>query len=280
MTYKTIVVHLDSSERCGARVDLAARLALDFEAHLAGLYVTELPMPPGSLLAGAAHELMERIHAVRHSRDQAVAELFRTRTSRAGLNGAEMRYAEGDVVAALGLHARYADLLVIGQTDPDDSAEFDSARPNLPDETVLASVRPVLVVPYAGTFTHLTRHILIAWDASPQAARSVHAALPLLARAARVTVFVVNAEKASGHGAVPGADISLYLARHAVRVDLREEDVTTVDIADWMMSRAFDLQADMIVMGAYGHSLMRERVLGGVTRSILGQMTVPVLLEH
>jgi nucleotide-binding universal stress UspA family protein len=102
----------------------------------------------------------------------------------------------------------------------------------------------------------------------------------MLKRAKRVTVLVVNPGASSRHGEVPGADISLYLARHGVKVEAREDHVSEIDVANWLVSRSFDLRADLIVMGGYGHSLTRERLFGGVTRSLLGQMTVPVLMQH
>ena len=280
MAYKTIVVHLDSGNRCAERLDVASRLALDFGAHLVGLYVTESPFPPGPLITRPGAEFIECLQARQRRQAQQVSDLFSERTMRAGLHGTEIRRADGDVVAALALHARYADLLVIGQTDPDAAGEAPFTPPDLPDETVLATPRPVLVVPYAGTFPRLGEHVLVAWDASRQAARSLSAALPLLEKARRVTVLVVNPDQSGNHGAAPGADVSVYLARHGVRVTARADEIVGIDVGNWLLSRSFDLQADLIVMGAYGHSLARERLFGGVTRSLLGQMTVPVLMEH
>lgn len=280
MGYKTMVVYLDNSRRCGERVDIASRLALDFGAHLVGLYVSEpreLPVTLGSM-AGA--ELIAQRHALQREREQEVSDMFRDRTARAGLNGAEMRTAHGNAPSVLALHARYADLLILGQTDPDATDNFAFVRPDLPDETVLSAGRPVLIIPCTGTYPRLGEHILVAWDASRQAARSVTAALPFLTKAKRVTVLVVNPGEADGHGEIPGADISLYLARHGVNVEAAQDTVKNIGVATWLIMRALNLGADMIVMGGYGHSLVRERLFGGVTESILGQMTVPVLMEH
>jgi len=280
MSYKSMVVHIDNSRSCVERVNVAARLAIDFGAHLVGLYVTDPGEVPPSLALQAGGDFVERWHAVRDELAREAAQVFRERTERTGLNGAEIRTARGDTVSALALHGRYADLLVIGQTDPGAEDDMAFARPDLPDETVLAAGRPVLIVPYAGAFARVGEHILVAWDASRQAARSVTAALPFLRKAGRVTVLVVNPAEAGGHGEIPGADIALYLARHGVKVEATQHRVKEIDVASWLLSRAFDLGVDMLVMGGYGHSATRERLFGGVTRSLLGQMTMPVLMEH
>jgi nucleotide-binding universal stress UspA family protein len=279
MDYKTILVHVDGSAQCRSRVDIGARLAHDFGAHLVGVHVTEprgLPIVPPYAASGA--ELVEQWHAGQRRQAQQAAELFRERASRSELKGTEMRLAHGDPVDVLALHALYADLVVMGQVDPDEAG--GTARRDLPDRTVLAIARPVLFLPYAATDERLGEHVLVAWDASRQAARSVGAALPLLRKARRVTVLVVNPGDPDGHGEVPGADVALFLARHGVEVEARCDRVSKLDVANWLLSQAFEMRADMIVMGAYRHSLVRERVFGGVTRSMLEQMTVPVLMEH
>ena len=279
MTYKTILVHLDGTTRCSERVAIASRLALDFDAHLVGVYVTPWPFPPGGLVVHPTEEMIERLQVMERRQAEDVSDLFSERTRAAGLQAAEVRRAEGDTVAALALHARYADLLIMGQADPDAARDVTSMI-DFPDATVLAASRPALIIPYAGSFPRLGQHILVAWDASQQAARSVSGALPLLKRAKRVTILVVNPDRAGGHGEVPGADIALYLARHGINAEAREEHVRDIDVGNWLLSRSFDLSTDMIVMGAYGHSPVRERLFGGVTRSLLSQMTVPVLMEH
>lgn len=280
MGYKSMLVHLDTSRRCAERVDIASRLALDFGAHLVGLYVAEPRELRGGLASEAGAEFVAQRHAPQRELAQEASDMFRERTARAGLDRAEMRTAQGDPVRALALHARYADLLVIGQTDPDAEDNSARVRSELPDETVLSAGRPVLIVPYAGTYPRLGEHILVAWDASPQAARSVTAALTFLKNAKHVTVLVVNPGETNGHGDIPGADISLYLARHGAHVETEPSNVKGIDVATWLVSRTFELGADMIVMGGYGHSFVRERLFGGVTRSLLGQMTVPVLMGH
>ena len=139
----------------------------------------------------------------------------------------------------------------------------------------------MLVVPYAFERRPVGRRVLVAWNASREAARAVSDALPLLKRAGQVDVVAFEPGKSgAAHGEEPGADIALYLARHGVKVTVSRVDAPDLDVGNQLLSRAFDLSADLIVMGAWGHSRLRELVLGGVTRTVLESMTVPVLMAH
>ena len=183
-----------------------------------------------------------------------------------------------EVANALATHARYADLAILGQIDPDDPV----AGPRyLPEEVVLGSGRPALVIPYIGAGASLGQRVVVAWDASREAARAVNDALPLLERAEAVSVVTINPRQAPfGHGEEPGADIGLHLARHGIKVDVRRVEAPDLDVANALLSELASQSADLLVMGAYGHSRLREFVLGGTTRTILAEMTVPVLMSH
>ena len=137
MTYKTILVHLDSTSRCAERVALASTLALEFNAHLVGVYVTPWPFPPGGLVVHPTREMIERLQVMEQRQAEEVTDLFSERTRAAGLQTAEVRRAKGGTVAALALHARYADLLIMGQTDPA-AARDVASMVDFADETVLA----------------------------------------------------------------------------------------------------------------------------------------------
>jgi nucleotide-binding universal stress UspA family protein len=146
---------------------------------------------------------------------------------------------------------------------------------------VLEVGRPVLVVPSVGQFPTLGQRVLVAWNASREATRAVHDALPLLRRSRRTQVVVINPQGgAGGHGDIPGADIGLHLSRHGVNAVCERISADDVETGALLLSRAADEGADLIVMGAYGHSRLSELVLGGATRHILRHMTVPVLLSH
>jgi nucleotide-binding universal stress UspA family protein len=216
---------------------------------------------------------------VRRAAERAKA-LFDEGVERAGLGlTTEWREAEGDAANVASLHARYVDLTVIGQTDPDD-IPLGNAQ-DLPERLILGAGRPALVVPYAGRFATIGESVLLAWNASREATRAANDALPLLQRASRVTVLSVNPRRGpGGHGAIPGADIALHLARHGVRSEAASITTDEVAIDDMLLSQAADSGADLIVMGAYGHSRLGELVLGGATRHILRQITVPVFMSH
>ena len=137
------------------------------------------------------------------------------------------------------------------------------------------------MVPYAGEFETIGTRCLLAWDGSREAARAADDAMPLLAKAKLVEVVVINegSNNAAGHGAIPGADIALYLARHGVTAQVNNI-ASDIDVGNTMLSHAADTGSDLIVMGAYGHSRVREWIMGGATRMLLDTMTVPVLMSH
>lgn len=273
--YKTVLVHVDRHKRCPARLDLAFTLGRQFDAHVVGLHaVTFTPIPSYALAeSGAAVEAAYRAGLDRN-RNDAMA-LFKAAAKRAGNSSAEWRSSLEDAVEAVSMHARYADLVVIGQTQPDSGS---GVEPDFPAQLALRSGRPILIVPYAGKFDSVGKRVLIAWDGGREATRALTDALPLLQRAESVQVASFNPKRRTD--GVPGADIGLYLARHGVKVDVAHQTVRNLDIGNQLLSRTADQAADLIVMGAYGHSRLQEMVLGGVTRTILESMTVPVLMAH
>jgi nucleotide-binding universal stress UspA family protein len=278
MAYKSILVHVDETARCAVRLDLAFELAQAFGAHVVALALTPEPSVPQSMAIAYGLELAQ-VHerAIREALDP-VKEAFSQRAQRAGVSS-EWRESRGEPVAAAALHARYADLLIVGQSDPGD-ARSEPVRGFL-EHLLLGAGKPMLVVPYAGSFKSVGSKVLVAWNASRESTRAVTDALPLLERAKSVAVLVIDPQEAPGiHGDTPGADIALYLARHGVKAEARPTPSGKVDVGDVILSRASDIGADLIVMGAWGHSRMRELVMGGATRTLLEQMTVPVLLSH
>jgi len=243
---------------------LAAALADRFSAHLVGLY--------------AVRSLYHDIDENPRSEAETTRVLFEEIVSRRSLS-AEWRTASGFPADEVVVHGRYADLTILGQLDPDDV--WSPLLHPRPEEVALAAGRPVLVVPYVGTFTDIGRRILVAWDASREATRAVKDAMPLLVAASSVTVMTIDAEQTRvGHGEVPGADIALHLARHGVTAQVDRTVSAGIGIGNTLLSRASDLEADLLVMGAYGHSRVRELLLGGVTRTVLASTTLPVLMAH
>jgi nucleotide-binding universal stress UspA family protein len=282
MSYRTILLHVDDRPRCAERMRVASDLAQAHEAHLiglAGLGVTLVPYPGfGESVALYYDEAVKALG----DRVQNAARTFEQTMTRAGLPSVESRTPPDDTHASLCMHARYADLLVLGQHDQSDPQPAVAA--DLPETVVLHSGRPVLIVPYAGAFPALGRNVLIAWNASREAARAVSDALPFLQRAADVRIVVFDPHGGfDGHGREPGADVATWLARHGIRPEVTREsggNGGNGDVGNRLLSRAADFGSDLIVMGGYGHSRFRETLLGGVTRTILKHMTVPVLMSR
>jgi len=284
--FKDILVHLDEGPRSAMRLKVAVDLARRQNAHLTGIFVLDIPgsdlfygagMPYAG--GGGMTEMVNSLRAESATRADSMAQQFKEAVRLQGLEG-EWRQVEGDTVALLALHARYADLTVLGQPNEDESFKGPSADAVLVN-VMLASGRPVLAVPYAGEFERVGERVLIAWNASRESTRAVNDALPLLRGATAVTVLAVNPKHGiEGHGDVPAADIALHLARHGVKAEAAHTIAKDISEGDALLSYAADLGIDLIVSGGYGHSRAREMVFGGVTRTLLQEMTVPMLLSH
>jgi nucleotide-binding universal stress UspA family protein len=276
MSYKTILVYIDPGKRCAARLEVAIGLAIQYDAHLVALYALAPLVLPGYLMAQVGGEILQAQQQAARSEMARVEADFTRLTTTAGLRNVEWRTAHDDPAGAVTLHARYADLIVIGQGDAEDSVDISA---DFAARVVLAAGRPVLILPSFGSFPSIGKRILVAWNASREATRAVTDAIPLLKLADKVNVMAVGPGYGQ-HGKIPGADIGLYLARHGVRVDVAMDPGAEIDVGNELLSRAADLSADLIVMGGYGHSRLKEWVLGGATRTILESMTVPVLMSH
>lgn len=281
MALKDILVHFDASKPAEGRLRLAAELARQHGAHLSVLHVVDIELPliasadagGGTAIAGVIEQMREGALAEAARLEAVAREVIR----RENLSG-EWRLAEGITAEHVALHARYADLVVIGQEDPEGEAPHAGA---VVEQVLFSAGRPALIVPYAGTFATVGRRVMLGWNASREAARAVNDALPLLSAADAVTVFSVNPRKGLGaHGDRPGADIALHLARHGIKVHVEQSIAPDVGDGDVLLNQASEMGADLIVVGAYGHSRLREMVMGGVTRTLLRQMTVPVLMSH
>jgi nucleotide-binding universal stress UspA family protein len=282
MRLKDILVHLAANEQGTTRLQVAADLARHHAAHLTGLYVVDIVLP--IMIAADANggvavlgDLLETQRQDALTEAAGVAAAFRERLRRDGIAG-EWRLVEASAPEQVALHARYADLAVVGQADP--AGNQPSATAIL-ETALFSSARPVLVVPYAGRFETVGRRVLIGWNASREAARAVHDALPLMAGARSVTVLAVNPQTGiGGHGKEPGADIARHLARHGAAVTVEHMMASEISAGDVILNRAAALSADLLVIGAYGHSRLREMILGGVTRTLLERMTIPMLMSH
>ena len=276
MPYKTILVHVDNGKRSAARLDIACSLAKLSDAHLIGLHaLTDVKQPSYAMVEGGiqVREFHERM--LRDSEVSAQAA-FKQAVKAAGIEKTEWRMSRRDAVDSVPVHGRYADVIVIGQPNETDAS---GVEPDFAERLLLAAGRPALVIPYAGDFPTVGTRVLVAWNASREATRALTDAIPILREAKQVDVIAFNPKDAP-HGEVPGADIGLYLARHGIKVNVSQQTAEDVDVGNQLLSRAADLDSDLVVMGAYGHSRMKELILGGATRTVLKSMTVPVLMSH
>ena len=279
MTFANILVHLDGSDHAQVRIAIASELSKRFDAHLIGLAASGSLQIPGDAQVPFAGAFMGSVTDSMRDNANAAAAAFRTFSDRQQLRPAESRVELAAVETALLEHGRYSDLVVVGQPTRDTS-DFRALNMSGLVYLLMGVARPVLVVPYAGQSKPPGARVLVAWNDSPQSMRAVTDALPLLKKAEQVDLLMLNPRKSRWIDTEePGAEIALYLARHSVKVSVHAESVD-IDAGNAILSRAADLDSDLIVAGAYGHSYLREMILGGVTQRLLDTMTVPVLLSH
>ncbi len=280
MAIKDVLVQVDGSRTGAARFAAAIDLAQAHGAHLTGLCLAVEPPVPATILGLIPPDLLtSQRKAVLEQAETATAQ-FRVAVEAAGLPG------EGRIVDVLDLdaadvfiqHARHTDLVILSQADPE---EMSALRSEFATDILMGSGRPAIVIPYIGPAPTLGQRVLVAWDGGREATRAVNDSLPLLKRAHSVTVLSVNPDVSNnGDRRDPGADISLHLARHGVKVTAARTVARKTSIGDVILADIADNSIDLLVMGAYGHSRLRELVLGGVTRHLLEHMTVPVLMSH
>lgn len=283
MSLKDLLLHLDSSMQGAHRLDYALRLAAREKAHLVGLYTLDLVPALSELTrsySGRTEELEAHIHMRNTELERAkqTEAKFRDGVRREGVEG-EWRFVEASPAETVALHARYADLAIIGQIDPNFRSSAGSER--IPEDVLLHSGRPLVIVPCAGTFPTVAQNVLVAWKPTAEAARAIGDALPFLRRAKKVTVVTVDPERGSDtEPGIPVADIARHLARHDIHVEAATSFTGDIATDDVLLNKVADSGADFLVMGGYGHPRAREAMFGGVTRQILRQMTVPVLMAH
>jgi nucleotide-binding universal stress UspA family protein len=279
MSFKTILVHIDDSKCCKSRLDAAVRLAVDFRALLIGIYLEEAAALPPSVAALLPSDVVERRRREVADAQHEAEQFFRRASAAAGLKASEWRAPVGAPLAAAVAHGRCADLFVMGQRDPEDVGRLFGQE--LITTTIVSTGRPTMIVPYIGPRSTMGENVLVAWDGGREASRAVADALPFLERAKQVTVIAVDAgTKADAVGSQATSRLIAYLHANGVAANVSRDDAEEISVGERVLSRAADLSSDLIVMGGYGHARLREFVLGGVTRTMLETMTVPVLMSH
>ncbi|MDZ7810921.1 MAG: universal stress protein [Arhodomonas sp.] len=269
--WKDLLVYLEEGAALDSALASAGLLAEHFGAHIVGLAVSPFRLPlelsQPSRLRDYGERNRERLERLQGRFEHALPHGRREWRSHDGL-------AEGgERLDVISRHARYADAVVMGQ--PDRPREEDDAAVDLPAQVAVASGRPVLVLPRDGWEGRPGRRALVGWNGSREAARAIADALPLLAGAEAVKVLV-----AGGGDADPGGDVGAWLSRHGVPVEVEQRERSREDPARILLDVAASDDADLVVMGAYGQSRMRELVLGGTTREMMHRMERPVLLAH
>lgn len=274
---KDIVVSLSTGDGREVAGSYAVSVAEAFEAHVLAIAFALEPVIPPTFVGGFPADLIEAQRAEGEKSARGAITGFEQAARRAGVSAQSHVFTTSLAGAAdtFGRIARRFDLCVVQQAEPDKVAPEDL----IIEGALFESGRPVIVVPYIQRGGLKLDRVMLCWDGSRNAARAIADSMPLLAKAKAVDVVIVASE-APKSDELPGADMAEHLARHGLKVDIKRIVSKETDVASTILSHAADTSADFIVMGGYGHSRLREFVLGGATRGILGAMTVPVLMSH
>jgi nucleotide-binding universal stress UspA family protein len=280
MGYKTILVSLNEIGQLTNLLEFSAGVATEYDAHIIGLYVIPGPAIYPAVGPYTVPELIDVFTKYFDEQSRDVKTKFENVMNRNGLTfqWLEVRATAPEISQTVSEVGPIADLVVVSEIDRQASmgVEVDFIA-----NVVMGVGRPVLILPRSAKNKLRIDQIVCGYNGSKEAARAIHDALPLLKRAADVRLVWVNPSKSYGAaGALPGADIAETLDRHGVKATVEAMPTSGLDVAEALLTRARDLDAGLIVMGAYGHSRLREYVLGGATRTALSTMTVPLLMSH
>ena len=275
MPIKTILLHMANDDAHAGRMAVAAALAKRFSAHIHALYIaTPVSMPAGATGRAASYGFMAEATAIAHENAERIEQEVRQ-----ALNGLSYDWTveEGDHVDLLADRASYSDLVVVAQSAAVRAGERVSLH-NIPDRLPLETATPVLVLPPSQPATAaIGRHVLVAWKNSRESARAVRAAMPFLEAAESVTVLTAEPP---GQRSDEAAALGDWLHRHGIAARPQSVIASGGEVGDMILSCCADQGADLLVMGAYGHSRLRELVLGGATRTVLEGLTLPALMTH
>ena len=277
MMIKDIVANLSVGISRDVATEFAVSVAAMLDSHVTGIAFRYKPLVPLTDRHGFPAEVMDSQRDENDKRAKAAMAKFDEAARRAAVS-AQSRMLDVPVASAPDVFAKVArrfDLAIMGQPEPDTPA----LEQLLVEAALFDSGRPVLIVPYIQRGGLTLERVMVCWDGSRSAARAVADAMPLLVRAKATEVLTVASEPAKSNE-MPGADIAHHLARYGVKIEVDSIVTVETDVASTILSHAADISADFLVMGGYGHSRLREFVLGGVTRGILGSMSLPTLMSH
>ncbi len=279
MTYKTILVHCTDERRLTNLLGPAIAVARRCEAHLTAFSVLPPVLVDPALTPGGVVTIIDGHRKVYEKEQARMRAIFEEAIRGAGIS-AEWLTADadrGNVWSKVVDYGRSADLIVAPQADPTWSF---SALVEAPAELVLHSGRPVLFIPNVGNHANFGSRALVAWNGRRESARAASDAVPLLKLADEVTVLWINPEQDKKAEDVPGADLCTSLARHGVKCEAATIERPEQSDGETLLARARHIHADLLVMGCYGHSRLREFILGGATKTVLKDMSIPVLMSH
>lgn len=274
-----IVVFIHGDTEAPSILEFAAGLAEEHGAHLIGVF-----MQPGPTVTTAQtfargkgmQDVMEvedrEVEGIEAHHRGLFEDAVRHHGIQAGSEWRSLPYLSSEV----GVHAYYADLVIISRPEP---ARHTAGPPGLAESLVLSSGRPIILFPPRGTASPV-RRVLVAWNATRESIRAVADALPLLVKAEAVEVLLVDHQRQRTHGQEAGADIARHLARHGAQVEVRRLSSGGADVGSLLLSESATFMADLLVMGAYGHSHVSEWMFGGVTRTVLYEARLPVLMSR
>ncbi|GAB5470235.1 MAG: hypothetical protein Kilf2KO_32650 [Rhodospirillales bacterium] len=277
MAYRDFLLLLDETRGTAGRTKAAAKFAKACGARLRALHLSLKQEIPGYVAAELSSDVLAMRDDAIKAEAAASKSAFETACSEAGVQG-EFHHAvgsPGDLADLTIASGRLSDLVILGQPDEEGGGWLG---PWLLESVLLGCGRPALVVPYIGAHETIASKVLVAWDGGREAARALGDAMPLLTGSTSVTVLSVNRKPDRQRPSTQ--ETAAHLAHHGIKADHHDVTIKELSPADYLLNRASDQDADLIVMGAYAHSRLRELVLGGMTKAILKHMTVPIFLSH
>ena len=273
-TIRSVLLHVDAAPSSAARLEFARGFALRHAADLSAMFVA-WPPQGGARMAPAEHPVASP-RPMELTADRA-RSIFDGALAGGGPPIRWLESSSADTVETFCHQALYADLLVLGQHDP--SASLAGSEPaGFLESVLIATDKPALILPREGKFETHSRNVVIGWNATPQAARAITAALPWLRNAGRVHVLEAVDESEQHPGGE--LDIARYLRSHGIVPELHRHRAPVSDVGEVLLSLSGEVGADLLVMACYRHSRLRELMLGGASRSLLRTMTLPVLIAH
>lgn len=277
MSYKTLLAVIQNKGDIERVLDHAVPLASRLQSHVIGIHAEPMALPYTTAIGFPDAEFMQATSEATKERAIELEKIFAARTAGISAEWRTMESLSGDSALCALASARAADLVIAAQTDPSES----SAQTANVDHLLFETGRPALFVPYAGPVTTTFARVLVAWNGTRESSRAVFDALPFILEAEQIEILTIDAPDSGGD--LPessGADIAAALMRHGANVIVTNESSDGLGVSAVIENRAVEMNADLLVMGAYGHSRLREFLFGGVTREVLKSMPVATFMSR